>query len=214
MGNQSDPVAPLHVWNAQATPALFENTASAIARVGFKGSTTASGTSVTVGASGDDLVLRAGAADRLLALSTGVVRPGEDNTQNLGSSTFRWATIFAGTGTINTSDAREKNAITDSDLGLGFLSALRPVSYRMRDGTSGRTHYGLIAQEVEAALAQAGKGGQDFAGLVVSPVEDESGQPTGEVRYGLRYDQLIAPLIRAVQELAARVEALEADRST
>lgn len=38
----------------------------------------------------------------------GELRPAADNTQDLGSASFRMATIYAGTGTINTSDEREK----------------------------------------------------------------------------------------------------------
>lgn len=60
-----------------------------------------------------------------------------------------------------------------------------------------RTHWGLIAQEVEEAAAAAGV---DFGGFVRAP----------DGSLALRYDQFIAPLLKAVQELAAKVEALEA----
>jgi hypothetical protein len=69
----------------------------------------------------------------------------------------------------------------------------------------GRTHYGLVAQEVQAAAAMAGV--TDFAGWVLA----DKGDPNST--QGLRYDQFIAPLIKAVQELAARVVALEARRT-
>jgi hypothetical protein len=58
-----------------------------------------------------------------------------------------------------------------------------------------RTHYGLIAQEVKHVIDAAGV---DFAGYV----EGDDGL------LGLRYEQFIAPLIRAVQELSAKVDAL------
>ena len=61
-----------------------------------------------------------------------------------------------------------------------------------------RSHYGLIAQEVEEALA-----GADCAALIKSPRED------GGHDYGLRYAELVSPLIKAVQELSARVKELE-----
>ena len=64
-----------------------------------------------------------------------------------------------------------------------------------RAGT--RTHCGLLAQEVKAALDKAGV--DDFAGWVLA----DKGDP-GSTQ-GLRYDQFIAPLIKAVQELTARV---------
>lgn len=59
-----------------------------------------------------------------------------------------------------------------------------------------RTHWGLIAQEVEEAAAAAGV---DFGGFVRAP----------DGSLALRYDQFIAPLLKAVQELAAKVEALK-----
>ena len=47
-------------------------------------------------------------------------------------------------------------------------------------------------------------GDRDFAGhILADPADPDSEQ-------GLRYDSFIAPLIAAVQELAARVAALEA----
>ncbi len=57
-----------------------------------------------------------------------------------------------------------------------------------------RNHFWLLAQEVEEALNWV-----DFWGLVI----DENG------KYALRYDQFITPLIKAVQELSARVKELE-----
>jgi len=58
-----------------------------------------------------------------------------------------------------------------------------------------------VAQEVKAALDAAGVG--DFAGWVLADKDDPASAQ------GLRPDQLLAPLIRAVQELTARVAALE-----
>lgn len=54
------PDAKLHVKHSGATNAVIESTGSAGARVAFKGNTTSSSTSVTVGADGNDLILRAG----------------------------------------------------------------------------------------------------------------------------------------------------------
>ena len=62
-------------------------------------------------------------------------------------------------------------------------------------------HYGLLAQEVQAAL-----GGRDFGGHVLADPDDAQSEQ------GLRYDGFIAPLIRAVQELADRVAALQASK--
>ena len=138
-------------------------------------------------------------------------RPATDNAVTLGGSGARWSAVWAATGTIQTSDIRQKTDIAPSDLGLDFVLALNPVRYRWSvGGNEGgaprpgrRTHYGLLAQEVRAALGE-----RDFAGhILADPADPQSEQ-------GLRYEAFIAPLIRAVQELAGRVEALEEAKST
>lgn len=70
------------------------------------------------------------------------------------------------------------------------------------DETAGaRVHYGLIAQEVKQALDTLSVA--SFAGWGLADPEDE------ESTQHLRYEEFISPLIKAVQELAERVEALE-----
>lgn len=126
--------------------------------------------------------------------------PYGDTYLDLGLSNHRWDNVYAQNGTIQTSDKRQKKRIKAlGHKALEFISKLRPVSFLMRKGTSGRRHYGLIAQEVEEAMKACGMTSADFAGLV----KDEEG------RYGLRYEEFIAPLILAVQDLTKRVEALE-----
>jgi hypothetical protein len=130
----------------------------------------------------------------------------------LGVTTNKfWKTIYSNTGTINTSDLRLKTNINDSALGLDFINSLRPVSYKFIEGgvdpegasiPGTRTHYGLIAQEVKTAVDTAGV--TDFAGWVLL----EKNNPNSE--QALRYEEFVAPLIKAIQELTARVEALEA----
>jgi hypothetical protein len=157
----------------------------------------------------------------------GACYPYSDNAYTCGKSTNRWSSVYAVTGTIQTSDRRLKTDITDSALGLDFINLLRPVSFRWivggRDSEvtvsidtatgqyvdnvnettrpGARTHYGLISQEVRVALDESGV--SDFGGWVLEdPTDPNSGQ-------SLRYDQFISPLIKAVQELSARVKELE-----
>lgn len=124
-----------------------------------------------------------------------------------------WKTIYSNTGTINTSDQRLKTDVAPSPLGLNFINNLNPVKYKFIEGGTeivegdivsipgSRTHYGLIAQEVKEVLDAAGVG--DFAGWVKMDMSQEDSMQ------GLRYDQFVAPLIKAVQELTARVKDLE-----
>lgn len=136
---------------------------------------------------------------------------GQPIDAGLGVTTNKfWKTIYSNTGTINTSDLRLKTNIVDSALGLDFINSLRPVSYKFIEGGTDpdgasipgtRTHWGLIAQEVKSAVDLSGV--TDFAGWVLL----EKNNPNSE--QALRYEEFIAPLIKAIQELTARVAALE-----
>lgn len=64
-----------------------------------------------------------------------------------------------------------------------------------------RIHYGLGAQQVKEAMTAVGI--DDFAGWVLED-KDDAGS-----RQGLRYEQFIAVLIKAVKELSEKVKALE-----
>jgi len=130
---------------------------------------------------------------------------GEQNdAQDLGRAGFRWDDVYATNGTINTSDATEKENIISSDLSLDFIKKLNPVSYSFIGKT--RTHYGLIAQDIEALLSTIGKESKDFAGFIKSPLTDEDGNETGEYSYGLRYAEFISPMIKAIQEQQTIIE--------
>ena len=75
--------------------------------------------------------------------------------------------------------------------------------------THTRTHYGLIAQEVETVLTDMGLTTTDFAPLIKSPVLDSDGNATGNHNYGMRYTELVGVLIKSIQELSAKVKTLE-----
>ena len=139
-------------------------------------------------------------------------RPSVDNIADLGDASLRWDDVRATNGTIVTSDRNEKNTITDSDLGLDFVKRLSPKSYKFNGKT--RTHYGLIAQDIETVLSDISKSTTDFAGFCKDDISEE--QDGSELRYGLRYTEFVSPLIKAIQEqqdiiedLKARIETLE-----
>ena len=122
--------------------------------------------------------------------------PYSDNWFTLGRGGLRWSDVYASNDTIVTSDREKKKDIAYGLERYGALfDRLRPVSYRLRDGQSGRTHLGLIAQDVEAALAACGLSDMDFAGFIKSPRED------GGFDYALRYGEIIAMLVHEVQQM-------------
>lgn len=107
------------------------------------------------------------------------------------------ATIEAQVSMTVASDAHAKRNIKMCNLGLNFINALKPVSYCMCNDM--RESYGLIAQDVEVVLEEFNC--PNFGGL-------EKHMADGS--YGLRYNDFIAILVKAVQELSARVKELEA----
>lgn len=123
---------------------------------------------------------------------------------NLGSSSRKWANVYATNGTIQTSDRNQK---TDIAYGLdgydSLFDGLKVCTYRMKDGGK-RKHPGLIAQDIEETMLEVGVSDMDFAGFIKSP------DGNGGYDYALRYGEFIPLLIDQVQKLKARVAGLEA----
>jgi hypothetical protein len=89
------------------------------------------------------------------------------------------------------SDARAKKEISDLDLGLDFVMMLRPVAYKLKGGNN-RTDMGFLAQDVESVI------GDGYNVLTVGGDADRT--------LSLRYTDLIAPLVKAVQEQQRTIE--------
>ncbi|HHL22178.1 MAG TPA: DUF2793 domain-containing protein [Aliiroseovarius sp.] len=154
------------------------------------------------------------------------------NQVQLGNSS---TTTYAYGAVQDRSDMRDKADIRDTMLGLDFITRLRPVDFRWdmrddyfdeveevdpetgevttrlvpveKDGSRkrGRFHHGLIAQEVAAVIKETGV---DFGGY-----QDHNFAGDGEDVLSIGYSELIAPLIRAVQEMAAEIADLKAQIS-
>ena len=91
----------------------------------------------------------------------------------------------------NLSDRREKKDIRELSLGLDFIKSLRPVEYKMRNGND-RIDFGFIAQEVEALV------GTNYNVLGIGG--------TAERKLSLRYTDLVAPLVKAIQQQQILIE--------
>ena len=138
----------------------------------------------------------------------------------LGMPNYRWNQIYSTSSSISTSDRNEKKDIVPLDESArDFIMALNPVSYKFINGESGRTHYGMIAQDVEEEMAELGMTAQDFAGFCKDqktvPYQRMEGEcimtddmpVEGEYRYGLRYEEFMAPAIKTIQLLQNQVDA-------
>lgn len=163
----------------------------------------------------------------------GAVQPTADNGYALGAAAYRWSTVYAGSGTINTSDARSKCDIGPPDAALidawGAVAwqAYRFVAAVAEKGAAARWHVGVVAQQVRDAIDQRlGEGAAVRWGLLCHDSWDaepeqraEDGtllRPAREAgdRWGLRHDECFALEAlwqrRAIAALEARVALLEA----
>ena len=151
-----------------------------------------------------------------LCIQGGTIRPGGDGAQNLGNGSHRWAVVYAKSGSINTSDKNEKKDIQELEeqYSKDIIMGLKPVSYKFIKNDSNRTHNGFIAQDIEESLTSMGITTQDFAAVCKwQKVYCEDGVNDipieGEYSYGLRYEELIAPLVKVVQLQQQEIDTLK-----
>lgn len=123
------------------------------------------------------------------------------NEITLGNSSI--ATLRCQVALTVLSDARDKKDIVDIPLGLDFINLLRPVKFTwaMRDGGKvGVIEPGFIAQELQAVQRETNN---SWMGLVYESNPDKLETTPAK---------LIPVLVKAVQELSARVRKLEANK--
>lgn len=133
----------------------------------------------------------------ILAVSPSQLVPLPDNTLSLGSAGLRWTTVFATTGTINTSDRNDKqqiSSLTTAEKAVGQALKGMMKTFKFNDavaekGTNARIHFGVIAQDVKAAFEAQGLDANKY-GVFCSDT-----LPNGTVRLGVRYEELFALII-------------------
>jgi len=165
---------------------------------------------------------------------------GLDNSQTLGSATYRWSEVFAGNGTINTSDSREKTLQADDSKVLDAIDTINIKAFKWNDSiaskgeANARIHYGVMAQEVKSAFEAQGLVAEDYGVLcydewddvietrttkeAVAEVKDSEGNiitpaepaeyedvlvKAAGNRYGVRYDELYALKVAALERKIA-----------
>jgi hypothetical protein len=125
--------------------------------------------------------------------------PVGDNGTYCGFGGHAWASV-ASYAWATQSDRRHKTDIEDLPSNcLDLVASLKPQRFKFNNGPvedRDKTHWGFIAQDVAAVMTKAG---HDFGGHVVQNGEE-----------AINYNELVACLWRAVQELSAEVRALKA----
>lgn len=124
----------------------------------------------------------------------GPVSSNGDNVHPNGSASNRWSVIYAATGAINTSDARQKQQIRELSAAekavairiKGLIRAFKFSDAVSIKGAGARIHVGVIAQDVEAAFAAEGLNGFDYGVLCYDEWEE---LPEVVESWGDEYDE-------------------------
>jgi hypothetical protein len=216
------------MWNGYTIPAPTGSTSTFLRNDGTWSSVTTTITSAqittalgytplsTTGTAADSNALGGVTASswaRIFPTNSGTANAGGSGLNLLGSGSTGIAGAYVGTSgsgntvtfavqTTSPSDVRLKEEIADTDLGLEFVNQLRPVSYKLKDDPKHQKGYGFIADEVEELI------GLDSS-LVYFEPDWKMGDITGFKT--VHYPSYIAVLTKAVQELSAKVETLQAE---
>ena len=171
------------------------------------------GTTVgSIGTSGGDLYI--GTGDTVLAFLDGgdFIAPWNtstnayrDNAVDLGTTSGRFDDIYATNGTIQTSDRNEKQdieALSDAEQRVavackGLLRKFRWKDSVAEKGDEARTHFGIIAQDLQAAFVAEGLDAGDYAMFISTTWTDEETNEE-KTRMGVRYSELLAFIIAAI----------------
>ena len=146
------------------------------------------------------------------ALSPAYQGAERDNYYDLGKSGARFDDIFATNATIQTSDQNEKQQIaslTDAEITAAKAISALFKTFKWNDkveakGDDARTHTGVIAQEVQTAMSNAGLDAADYAFWCSDTWTDDDGN--SQTRMGIRYPELLAFIGAATEQRLASIE--------
>jgi hypothetical protein len=127
-----------------------------------------------------------------------------DNAYSIGTASFRWTVVYATTGTINTSDEREKTflEITESEkaCALEIKANLRKFKWNSAIAEKGddgaRIHIGGSSQQVRDIFLSHGLDAHKYGLFCYDEWIDDGGLERN--KYGLRYEELLCFIISAM----------------
>jgi hypothetical protein len=125
----------------------------------------------------------------------------QDGVIDLGRAGAKFNDIYAVNGTIQTSDRDEKQSIeelTEAETRVaqackGLVRKFKWNSAVEKKGSEARYHFGVMAQDVQAAFEAEGLDAGDYGLFVSNTEEDENG--VEHTRLGVRYTELLAFII-------------------
>lgn len=144
-------------------------------------------------------------------VNNGNIQPNTTNKYSCGASGKVWTAVYARNTIIQTSDAKQKDVIGSIDYAKDLIMNLKPIEYQWKDSDHNRIHMGLIAQDV----AKVGKDLNKNLSLYQANYKDIDKKYNGEevddskLDWSLGYGELIAPMIKVIQDQEKRIQQLE-----
>ena len=145
-----------------------------------------------------------------------ILRPESDNGGFLGTASYRWSTLYAVNGSINTSDLKQKSIINRDMKSREFINSLKPISFRRTDKNSRgvRIHMGFGAQDVNKSIKTLGLGDLAIAQAVIVDGDQEIeyfGEEIDDSKlmWGLNYSEFIPPMVDVIQQHDTELEELK-----
>jgi hypothetical protein len=135
------------------------------------------------------------------------------DTINLGSSGYKFASVWVNGGSCSGSDRNIKENIDvyKENIEQAYME-FQPVSYKFKNfaitDKHDRIHYGLIAQDVEKILHKYNITNEEAGFLLIDPL-DEPNEAGKLFNYGLRYDEFISINMHMTQKAHHRIDSLE-----
>ena len=119
---------------------------------------------------------------------------------------------FTSDGMVHTSDAKMKDIIGDIGFAKDFIMNLEPKTYMWKMGDHRRTRMGFVAQDVARICKDMNR---NLAVVTASYKGEVDGAYYGEetddtkLTWGITYDEIIAPLVKVVQDQQREIEILK-----
>jgi hypothetical protein len=142
--------------------------------------------------------------NQILMMDSNLI-PFNDNDDGLGSSAYRWTSLWAIDGTINTSDLTLKKNIKPLHYGLDTLMNVETISYQWKDSPFDDKKIGFSAQNLKEIIPEVVR---DYD-VVVTDEETNSKIKVPSTRLGVYYSDMIPITVKAIQELKTKNDALE-----
>ncbi|GAB0155964.1 hypothetical protein CHRYSEOSP005_12260 [Chryseobacterium sp. Alg-005] len=131
-----------------------------------------------------------GSTADIYAFQEGIIRPGYNNTTDLGDADHRFGRLYLTNSPNVSSDIRLKENIKDLNYGLKEILEMDPIVYTLKADADKKIKLGFSAQEMKKIIPE-----------IVETSENKM--------LGISYTEIIPVLVNALKEQQIKIDALE-----